>query len=163
AQADALFELFRPRASEKGLTFSVAYGPGAQGWYTGDAVRIRQVLGNLISNAIKFTSHGEIQVAIDVHQPGPAAPAHAFDVRHTGSGFDEAFARKLFQRFSQADGSITRRFGGTGLGLSICHALVEMMGGQIQAASAPGRGSQFSVEVPLPRHAGIEPATEAAV
>jgi PAS domain S-box-containing protein len=155
SQLHALLDLFRDRAGEKGLTFSVTCGEAAQGWFRGDIVRIKQVLGNLVSNAIKFTAEGEIRVAIDVHDPEDGRdPTLILEVRDTGIGFDEAFARRLFQRFSQADGSITRRFGGTGLGLSICQALVEMMGGDIRGASVPGRGSEFQVRLPLPRLEG---------
>jgi PAS domain S-box-containing protein len=160
-QLDGVLDLFRDRAEAKGLGFTVAYGTGAEGWFRGDVVRIKQVLGNLVSNAIKFTAQGEVRVAIDVRDPGGGGAALTLHVRDTGVGFDEAFARRLFQRFSQADGSISRRFGGTGLGLSICQALVEMMGGEISGASAPGRGSEFEVRLPLPRHEGValdEPA-----
>jgi PAS domain S-box-containing protein len=146
-QLDGLLDLFRGRAEEKGLGFCVAYGADAQGWFRGDAVRIKQVLGNLVANAIKFTARGEVRVAIEVR-----GGALTLEVRDTGVGFDEVFAARLFQRFSQADGSISRRFGGTGLGLSICQALVEMMGGEIRGASEPGRGSCFQVDLPLPRH-----------
>lgn len=151
-QLDAVLDLFRARAEEKGLTFTVTYGAGAQGWFCGDVVRIKQVLGNLVSNAIKFTTHGGIQVAIGAcNLEVSDKAALTLEVCDTGIGFDEAFARRLFQRFSQADGSITRRFGGTGLGLSICQALVEMMGGEIRGTSHPGRGSKFQVQLPLAR------------
>ena len=149
-QLDGLLDLFRARAEEKGLSFSVSYGVGARGSFHGDVVRIKQVLGNLVSNAIKFTAQGEVQVSIDVRKVEAShEEALVLEVRDTGIGFDKDFACRLFRRFSQADGSITRRFGGTGLGLSICHALVEMLGGEIQAASEPGRGSQFQVRLPL--------------
>jgi PAS domain S-box-containing protein len=152
AEADGLLEMFRLRAEQRGLAFSVAYGPGAQGWFSGDVVRIKQVLGNLVSNALKFTRRGEIRTTIDVRERGATGGAEiVLVVQDTGIGFDEEFARKLFQRFSQADGSITRRFGGTGLGLSICHALVQMMGGEIRATSELGRGTRFSVTIPAPR------------
>jgi CheY-like chemotaxis protein len=110
------------------------------------------VLGNLVSNAIKFTSQGAVRVSVDVRDGADSADAVlVLDVGDTGIGFDQLSAQKLFQRFSQADGSITRRFGGTGLGLSICSALVEMMGGEIRSDSEPGRGSEFQVRLPLPR------------
>jgi PAS domain S-box-containing protein len=151
-QLEGLADLFRARAEEKGLTFSVTCA-GAEGWFCGDIVRVKQVLGNLISNAIKFTAQGEVQVAAAIdNRRSPETPVLILKVRDTGIGFDDAVARRLFQRFSQADGSITRRFGGSGLGLSICQALVEMMGGEIRATSEPGRGSTFEVTLPLPRH-----------
>ena len=153
-EMDGLFDLFRGRAEEKGLTFVADYGPGAGGRFLGDVVRIKQVLGNLLSNAIKFTAHGQIRARIEVREAEGSRPAELLlEVQDSGIGFDGDFARRLFQRFSQADGSITRRFGGTGLGLSICQALVQMMGGEILAASEPGQGSQFNVMIPLVRQA----------
>jgi PAS domain S-box-containing protein len=150
SETDRLLEMYRLRADEKGLGFAVEYGEGAAGWFCGDAVRIKQVLGNLVSNAIKFTAEGEVRATIDVRaDAGPAMAELVLKVRDTGIGIDEGFAGRLFQRFSQADGSITRRFGGTGLGLSICQALVELMGGEIDVTSAPGRGSCFRVRLPL--------------
>ena len=156
SQLGGLVDLFRGRAEEKGLTFSAVYGAEAQGWIQGDAVRIKQVLGNLISNAIKFTAEGEVRVEIDADAPQAGGPSRGptvltLLVSDSGIGFDQDAAERLFQRFSQADGSITRRFGGTGLGLSICQAFVEMMGGEIKAVSAPGEGSRFRVSLPLHR------------
>ena len=153
-EMDSLLDLFRARAEEKGLRFLADYGPGASGRFLGDVVRIKQVFGNLLSNAIKFTTQGEVRARIEVREAVGSRPAELLlEVQDSGIGFDEAFARRLFQRFSQADGSITRRFGGTGLGLSICHALVQMMGGEILAASELGGGSRFNVMVPLVRQA----------
>jgi PAS domain S-box-containing protein len=164
AKAERLVELFKGRAEQKGLGFDVDFGPGAEGWFLGDVVRIKQVLGNLLSNAIKFTASGSVAARIDVREAQGSEPVRLMlEVQDTGIGFDEDFARRLFQRFSQADGSITRRFGGTGLGLSICQALVGMMGGEITASSQPGRGSCFAVMIPLVRHeAPREQAGEAA-
>jgi PAS domain S-box-containing protein len=158
-QLEGLTDLFRARAEEKGLSFSVTCGADVEGWFCGDVVRIKQVLGNLVSNAVKFTTQGSVRVVADVHgRPLPDAPILTLKVLDTGIGFDNDVARRLFQRFSQADGSITRRFGGSGLGLSICQALVEMMGGEVRATSEPGRGSEFEVKLPLPRHQGPSPA-----
>ena len=161
-QLEGLADLFRARAEDKGLTYSVTCGAGVEGWFCGDVVRIKQVLGNLISNAVKFTTQGEVRVSADVHdRPFPDAPVLILKVCDTGIGFDDDVARRLFQRFSQADGSITRRFGGSGLGLSICQALVGMMGGEVRATSEPGRGSEFEVTLPLPRHQDPGPAMSA--
>jgi two-component system, sensor histidine kinase len=152
AETDRLLEMYRLRADEKGLALAVDYGQGAAGWFCGEFVRVKQVLGNLVSNAIKFTAEGEVRATIDVRAGlEPDMAELVLKVRDTGIGIDEAFAGRLFQRFSQADGSITRRFGGTGLGLSICQALVELMGGEIDVTSAPGRGSCFRVRLPLRR------------
>ena len=158
-EVDGLFDLFRGRAEEKGLGFETSYGQGAHGRFLGDVVRIKQVLGNLLSNAIKFTAEGRIAVRIELREAEGSTPAElVLEVEDSGIGFDEDFARRLFQRFSQADGSITRRFGGAGLGLSICQALVEMMGGRIRASSEPGLGSRFEAAIPLVRHDVAEPS-----
>ncbi len=158
AELDGLLDMFRLRAEDKALGFPIERGALARGEFLGDSVRIRQVLGNLVSNAVKFTHEGEVRVAIHVEDPPQAGMASrlVLDVQDTGVGFDAAFADNLFQRFSQADATITRRFGGTGLGLSITRALVELMGGEITAESQPGRGSRFRIVLPLPRHRAIE-------
>ena len=142
-----LLDMNQLRAQEKGLAFRVRYDELARGEFEGDATRIKQVLGNLISNALKFTQQGSVEVDIETTPAGPLR----FAVRDTGVGFSPEFGRALFTRFSQADSTITRRFGGTGLGLSICKSLVEMMGGEISAHSCPGQGSCFSFTLPLRR------------
>jgi signal transduction histidine kinase/CheY-like chemotaxis protein len=151
-EIEAILEMYRLHAQEKGLAFSARFAAQASGQFVGDVVRIKQVLGNLISNALKFTARGEIRTRIDLREAEGKRPAElVLQVSDTGIGFDEAFAQRLFQRFSQADASITRQFGGTGLGLSICQALVRMMGGTLVARSRPGRGSVFKVRLPVPR------------
>ena len=148
-------DTFRVKAEDKGLAFAVEVGEGAAGRFVGDSTRLAQVFANLLSNAVKFTASGRVRAAIRL-DPAPAGPAPApivIEVEDSGVGFDEAQGEALFQRFSQADTTITRRFGGTGLGLSICRSLVEMMGGRIEARSAPGHGSLFRVTLPLPRAA----------
>ncbi|WP_372783054.1 ATP-binding protein [Phenylobacterium sp.] len=154
----SLIDLHQVRAQEKNLSFRAGFGPRARGEFHGDSTRIKQVLGNLLSNAVKFTAAGEVRLTIDAEDPGgPGQPCRVtFEVSDTGVGFDSAAAAGLFQRFSQADTTITRRFGGTGLGLSISKALVEMMGGEITAQSTAGRGSRFRVTVPLPRNQALE-------
>jgi PAS domain S-box-containing protein len=146
-------ELMRVRAEEKGLSFELSFDAAAEGLFSGDAVRIRQVVSNLAANAIKFTERGEVRIevaAIEADTPDARAQV-AIAVRDTGIGFDEATAQRLFARFVQADGSISRRFGGTGLGLAISKALTERMGGRISVVSEPGVGSQFTVNLPLGR------------
>ena len=160
----------RIRAEEKGLAFHLDYASEARGEFLGDSTRIKQVLGNLLSNAVKFTSRGEVRVRIAA--TAPAAPGEpeevSLEVADTGIGFDPAATDMLFQRFSQADTTITRVFGGSGLGLSICKGLVERMGGEILAHSEPGRGSRFRVVLPLMReqslgeYDGATPSDEAA-
>jgi PAS domain S-box-containing protein len=136
-------------AEAKGLDFIVEQGGAAHGGFVGDGMRIRQILTNLVSNAVKFTDHGHVRVRIAL-DPAETSVL-TLEVEDTGVGFDSDHAARLFDRFSQADGSITRRFGGTGLGLSICRSLAEMMGGEISAASTPGECSRFTVRLPLKR------------
>jgi len=151
-------EVMRSRAEDKGVAFHVRRSPEARGVFAGDSTRIRQVLGNLLSNAVKFTAAGSVAVDIEVwpdDEQDPSAHRLAITVEDTGVGFDSRHAARLFDRFSQADTTITRRFGGTGLGLSICRSLVEMMGGEIEARSTPGAGSRFRFVLPLARTASL--------
>ena len=149
-ELNGALELARIRADAKGLCFDARFGPEADGRFFGDAVRLKQILGNLTANAVKFTEGGEVRVRVELDPAGPD-PVLSLTVEDTGIGFDQATGDTLFQRFQQADAGITRRFGGTGLGLAICKALVDLMGGTIKARSQPGRGSRFQVRVPLPR------------
>jgi signal transduction histidine kinase/CheY-like chemotaxis protein len=136
---------FASLASEKRLPVILDIDD-ARGVYRGDPVRLRQILGNLVSNAVKFTEAGEIRVKM-AYADGRLRIA----VRDTGIGMTADSLGSLFHKFTQADSSTTRRFGGTGLGLAICRELAELMGGSITAASAPGQGSTFTVELPLAR------------
>jgi PAS domain S-box-containing protein len=155
---EGIIETARRKAEARDVSFLVARGPGARGAFLGDATRIRQVLDNLLSNAVKFTARGEIAVSIEVADdaPEPGCATLTLTVRDTGIGFDAVAAASLFQRFNQADNTITRRFGGTGLGLSITRSLVEIMGGEITAESEPGKGSCFRVDLPLSRTRSLE-------
>ncbi|ADG09539.1 hybrid sensor histidine kinase/response regulator [Caulobacter segnis] len=149
---DGLLDVTRLRAKEKGVGVRVERGPSVSGGFLGDSVRIGQVLSNLMSNAVKFTDRGEVTVRIDVEDRDDGqASLLCVEVEDTGVGFDAAKGEMIFQRFSQADSTITRRFGGSGLGLSISRTLVEMMGGAITARSKPGSGSLFRVVLPLHR------------
>jgi PAS domain S-box-containing protein len=144
--------LMRSRAEDKGLSFQLAYAPAAEGQFIGDAVRLKQIVANLASNAIKFTHRGQVRIAVDIDEPDGGAPATvAITVADTGIGFDEAAAQRLFNRFVQADDSTSRRFGGTGLGLAICKTLSELMDGEIAVRSTPGQGSAFTVRLPFAR------------
>ena len=147
----APLDLMRLRAEDRDLAFHVERPADAHGTFIGDSTRIRQILGNLLSNAVKFTATGSVTVRFAVSDDEDGHALLRFEVEDTGVGFGPDHARRLFDRFSQADTSITRRFGGTGLGLSICQALVELMGGRISATSTPGVGSWFTVELPLVR------------
>ncbi|WP_339915436.1 ATP-binding protein [uncultured Brevundimonas sp.] len=136
----------RPRADEKGLPITIEIDPVADRTYVGDAVRVRQVIINLVSNAVKFTTSGEVRLALKVGTEGRLR----FEVSDTGEGFEPALKARLFDRFQQADGSITRRFGGSGLGLAISKHLAKVMGGTLDCDSTPGIGSVFWFEAPLP-------------
>lgn len=131
-------------AQEKGLTLSAELAPDITGQVMGDPLRLKQVLTNLITNAVKFTERGS--VCLHVSREGDE---HRFEVRDTGLGFDDAQREVIFGRFHQADGTITRRFGGTGLGLSISRELVAAMGGDIDCRGDPGNGATFWFTIPL--------------
>ena len=140
--------VFRPIAVQKGLRLELDLS-GDLPPLSGDPLRIRQILSNLINNAIKFTRSGEIRVAISTGPDGDRVLL-ACSVSDTGIGIEPAMQARIFERFTQADCSTTRRFGGTGLGLSICRSLVELMGGSIGVESTVGMGSRFWFQVPLP-------------
>lgn len=146
AVVSRIAELHRASASVKGLDFGWTVSPQAEGRFQGDQVRLTQVLSNLLSNAVKFTEAGSVSLQVDTE-----GEALRFTVIDTGIGFDEAVRQRLFRRFEQADASIRRRFGGTGLGLAISRSLVELMGGEIDVTSTPGKGSAFSFVLPLAR------------
>ncbi|MGV9010425.1 response regulator [Brevundimonas sp.] len=144
-------QLYEAMAAEKGLRLVVEIAPELDGWVVGDVVRIKQILTNLVSNAVKFTARGMVTLTA---LPGPARDGHAlvrFTVEDTGIGFDAETRSRLFSRFEQADGAITRKFGGSGLGLAISHQLAGMMGGHLDCESEPGGGAAFILTVPLPR------------
>jgi len=141
AVEDAL-DLFGERASTKHLNLACLFHAEVPSALRGDPGRVRQVLTNLVGNAIKFTEHGDVVVQVRLASQQDVVVVR-FDVTDTGIGLSEVQQARLFQAFSQADGSTTRKYGGTGLGLAICKRLVEMMGGEIGVASQPGSGSTF--------------------
>ena len=148
ALIDNAVSIVRPSAERKGLALSIACGPDLPSWIEGDEDRLRQILLNLLNNAVKFTPEGRIDLTVEAGQGGVGTLC--FTVRDTGIGIPADKCDRLFRRFSQVDGSISREYGGTGLGLAISKSLVELMGGTIGVASAPGRGSTFRFAVPLP-------------
>jgi PAS domain S-box-containing protein len=162
AEVRSVGELWGPDAATKGLGFVVDIDPELPARVEGDPGRIRQILANLISNAVKFTTAGEIVVRLGVGEVTEDTVAVRLEVRDTGCGLDPAQREHLFEPFTQADASTTRKFGGTGLGLTIARRLVSMMGGDIDVASEPGRGSAFSVSLRLGRVAGATRAPVAA-
>jgi len=146
--------LLAPRAAEKQVGLSVYIDPALPPALRGDPTRIRQVLLNLVSNAIKFTEKGSVAVQVARVRTGaaeaaPAGPRVRFEITDTGVGISQTDQEKLFHKFCQADSSITRRFGGTGLGLAICRELVGLMGGDIGVSSRAGAGATFWFELPL--------------
>ena len=145
--------LYASRARQKNVSLTVEMDEADCGRVACDAMRLRQVLGNLVSNAVKFTEAGA--VAIHVSRDGDRV---TFAVRDTGIGFDEALKAQLFGRFGQADDSSTRRHGGAGLGLAICKEYVGLMGGELDCISTPGVGSTFAFTVTLPRLSEAVPA-----
>ena len=144
-----LVALVHPQATDKGLSLVVDYPYDRQTLAVGDVDRLRQVLMNLLANAVKFTSRGEVRLALQTRRRDGLAHL-AFQVSDTGIGIAPDQIATLFHRFAQADGSISRRFGGTGLGLAISKRLVEAMNGAIQVWSDPGRGATFEVRLSLP-------------
>ena len=137
---------FQAVAENKGLEFGLSVSRAARGAYRGDVMRLRQVLHNLVSNALKFTDRGAVRIGVR-RRAGQLRIA----VIDTGIGMSAEQQRRLFRAFQQAEASTTRRYGGTGLGLAICRDLVEMMGGTISVVSGQGRGASFTVSLPLQR------------
>ena len=155
-------QLYAAPARAKGLQFFVDVDPNAEVWAVGDMVRVKQILTNLVSNSVKFTQTGFVRLTVERAGDRLGQAMFRFSVEDTGVGFDGACRERLFARFEQADGSITRRFGGTGLGLAICRQLTEMMGGMIDCESEPGGGSAFLVNLPLELTEAPAPAVEEA-
>ncbi|MGI9302181.1 MAG: ATP-binding protein [Gammaproteobacteria bacterium] len=142
-------ETLMVKAAEKGLDLISFVDPEIPALVLGDQVRLRQILFNLGGNALKFTEQGRVIIRADgVAAPAAGQVAVCYSVSDQGIGMSEEGLKKLFQPFSQAESSTTRRFGGTGLGLSICKTLTEMMGGEIDVESEPGVGSTFTATVP---------------
>ncbi len=146
---ESVAELLGPQAFGKGIDFVTYVAPDVPMILRGDPGRFRQILLNLAGNAIKFTETGSVAISADMVGEEEGDPVLRFDVSDTGIGIAEEALPTLFEKFSQADSSTTRRFGGTGLGLAICKQLVEMMGGEISVTSAPGKGTTFRFTVRL--------------
>ena len=149
---DEVMSLWSAQAELKGLNLKADYAGPADLWVLADSVRLRQVLNNLVGNALKFSEKGEVRVEVQqVELPDAEALRLRFSVHDTGIGMTRDQISQIFEAFTQADGSITRRYGGTGLGLTIVQRLVGLMGGRVSVESQPGTGSCFSFEVALLR------------
>ncbi len=152
-ETQAVRDMLLSSAADKGLDLEIRHERGTKGAFVGDPSRIRQILVNLINNAIKFTSQGSVRVIIKKTDDDRIR----FNVIDTGTGIDAETLPNLFSDFAQADSSITRKFGGTGLGLAICKRLTEVMGGKIGVDSTPGTGSAFWFEIPLEHGTAAKP------
>jgi two-component system, sensor histidine kinase len=153
----AVAALCRLRADEKGLALNTEIDPSLERWFVGDTVRVRQILTNFTSNAVKFTAKGLVTIRAEMPEPGRLR----FSVVDTGVGFAPEVKARLFARFQQADGSITRRFGGSGLGLAISRQLASLMDGVVDCESAPGQGSRFWFEAPFAETTAPDEAVDA--
>ena len=140
---EGAFDLFRSKAEEKKIELLLLVEPDVPPYIIGDAVRLKQILINLVGNALKFTQKGEILVTLKQLETNEESMLLEFSVKDTGIGIDKEGQNKLFQAFSQVDASTTRRFGGTGLGLALCKRLVTLMGGELWVESSIGKGSTF--------------------
>jgi CheY-like chemotaxis protein len=145
AAMEQVRETFAVVAEAKGLAFEMSVAEDMRGWWRGDVDRLRQIVGNLVSNGVKFTSQGSVSARVEAGVAGGLK----IIVQDTGVGIAQEKIPGLFEKFTQADNSATRRFGGTGLGLAICRELTQMMGGVINVESREGEGSIFTVELPL--------------
>ena len=154
----AVAALCRLRADEKGLALNAEIDPALERWFVGDTVRVRQILTNFTSNAVKFTAKG----VVTIRGEAPADGRLRFSVIDSGVGFGPEVKARLFARFQQADGSITRRFGGSGLGLAISRQLASLMNGVVDCDSLPGHGSHFWFEAPFAETSAPEAGAEAS-
>ncbi len=148
---ESVVTLMAPNAHEKGVDVGVFVAPDLRKTFCGDPNRLRQILLNLVGNGIKFTERGGVSIEVTHPAGHDLAADHRvrFEVKDTGIGMPESVRLGLFQKFTQADSSVTRRYGGTGLGLAISKQLVELMGGEMKVTSRQGQGSSFSFEIPL--------------
>ena len=163
ATLDSVSAMLMPKALKKGIELKPVVLPSANGAFLGDPIRFRQVLLNLVDNAVKFTDSGHVAVEMSVPGETDGTSVLRVEVIDTGIGISDAAQAKLFSKFTQADSTVARKYGGTGLGLAICDALVELMGGTLGLDSKPGAGSRFWFEIPMPRAArgSIAPSTTA--
>jgi signal transduction histidine kinase/ActR/RegA family two-component response regulator len=149
--------LMLPQARQKELALSLSYSDEVAHWFRGDVCKVRQIALNFVGNALKFTPHGSVAVMVNAVPVSPGRVNIRIAVRDTGIGINAEQQGRLFEKFSQADTSTTRKYGGTGLGLALCRRLAEILGGTVGVVSAPGAGSTFWATLPL---ASIAPQDE---
>jgi signal transduction histidine kinase/DNA-binding NarL/FixJ family response regulator len=153
--AESIHSMFRAKAEEKGLDFTIAVDPSVPAVLEGDATRLMQVLVNLVSNALKFTDQGHVTVSISPKEESRQQELLSIVVADTGIGIPRESLESVFKRFQQAENSTTRRYGGTGLGLSIVHDLVELQNGNITLSSEEGKGSVFTITLPYQKTSAV--------
>ncbi|MFM7079309.1 MAG: response regulator, partial [Bacteroidota bacterium] len=148
-EVESSCELFRLKAEEKGVAFKKQFGQELPTWVKGDPTRLGQILNNLVNNAVKFTSEGEVAVHVELVESNAAFTMIRFEVIDTGIGIQNDKLQTIFEKFTQASEDITRRFGGTGLGLSIAKKLTELQGGMLDVDSKYGQGTTFTFSIPF--------------
>jgi PAS domain S-box-containing protein len=148
-ELEQVVALFGARAHDKGIEIAAHIARGVPAIVHGDPIRLRQVLGNLLNNAVKFTDAGAVLLAVTAIPPGVGPAMLEFSVTDTGVGIAPDQQKRIFEAFEQADGSVTRKFGGTGLGLAISRQLVDLMRGAMDVVSEPGSGSRFAFRIPM--------------
>jgi len=157
--------IFEPQARKKEISVEIRIEPDVPFALIGDPQQLKQVLINLIGNAVKFTEHGHVATHVSQHFDTDDKPMLHISISDTGIGISEAAQQKIFDQFTQADNSVTRRFGCSGLGTTIARQLVELMGGRIELQSMEGKGSTFSITLPLRRQGpgGLPPPCNAGM
>ncbi|MCC9606261.1 response regulator [Blastopirellula sp. JC732] len=160
---DATMRALSERAFSKGLELAIDFDSRIPDQLVGDEIRLRQIITNLVSNAVKFTERGEVLLSVKLLRRFPRDVRIRFTVSDTGVGITDADQKRIFEPFTQVDSSSTRNFGGSGLGLTICHELLQLMGGQLELKSEPGVGSRFSFSLLFPRARTAENRLRAAV
>lgn len=148
--------MFQPRAAEKGIAIRCSIDPDVPPLIVGDSLRLRQVLLNLVGNAVKFTASGRVELKVQAAR-GLLGTQLLIEVVDTGPGIASEALGRIFERYQQADSSVAREHGGSGLGLAICRQLVTLMDGRIEVASMPGSGTTFAVHLPVREIAGSAP------
>lgn len=159
SEITSVMQLYTVMSQQKGVDLTLRWNESAPEWVRGDSTRLKQVLTNLMSNAVKFTDRGSVRLSVSGEDLDESKIRMRFTIEDTGIGIPPEILPNLFAPFVQADGSTTRRYGGTGLGLAICKQLVTLMGGRIDVASTVGKGTKFTLTMDLDRSAPIIPST----